>query len=156
DVTLLFPTMPTKTEKDRAKSGTGSLGGSLSQPQRPHGGGGGNDQKRTSRGVPPLPSLNQQLAQPSPQPPVIEHPTLIIRPSVYADPKSFPTLNGKVGVLDSPPDAPPSRGPGSGTGIGTGKGPGYRQGEDGNVGGNKNRDGGRTYSGCCDGIPVMG
>src|SRR5262249_28107270 len=156
DVRLLFPTIRTKTEKDQAKSGAGSLGGSLRHLQDPGGGGGANDQKRTSRGVPPLPSLDQQLAQPSPEPPVIEHSMLIIKPTVYADPKSFPPMNGRVGVLDSPPDAPPSRGSGSGSGIGSGKGPGYREGDGGNVGGHNNRDGGGTYSGCCDGIPVMG
>jgi TonB family protein len=156
DVTLLFPIMPAKTEKDRAKSGAGSLGGSQRNLQNPGGGGGANDQKRTSRGVLPLPSLNQQLAQPSLDPPVIEHSTLIIKPTVYADPKSFPPMNGQVGILDSPPDAPPSRGSGSGTGIGPGEGPGYRDGKGGNVGGRNNRIGGGTYSGCCDGIPVMG
>jgi len=87
---------------------------------------------------------------------VIEHSTLIIKPTVYADPKSFPPMNGQVGILDSPPDAPPSRGSGSGTGIGPGEGPGYRDGKGGNVGGRNNRIGGGTYSGCCDGIPVMG
>jgi TonB family protein len=148
EVRLLLPTTPTKTEKNQAKSGAGSLGGSLSQPQRPHGGGGANDLRRTSKGVPPPPS--------SPVPPVIEYSTLIIKPTVNVDPKSLPIMKGQIGILDSPPDAPPSRGSGSGSGIGSGKGPGYREGEGGNVGGHKNRDGGGTYSGCCDGIPVMG
>ena len=155
EVNLLLPTIRIKTEKNQAKSGTGSLGGSLSQPQRPHGGGGGNDQRRTSRGVPPLPSLNQQLAQPSLDPPVIEHSTLVIRPSVYADPKSLPHMNGQVGMLDSPPDAPPSRGPGPGTGIGQGKGPGYGLGERGGVGGGQFGPGGGPTTGPGGDIAVM-
>ena len=65
-------------------------------------------------------SLDPQLAQPNPEPPVIEHSTLIIRPTVYADPKSLPHMKGPVGMLDSPPEAPPSRGSGRGTGIGHG------------------------------------
>ena len=148
EVNILLPTIRIKTEKNQAKSGTGSLGGSLSKPQRPHGGGGANDQRRTSRGVPPPP--------PSPEPPVIEYSALTIKPTVSVDPKSLPIMKGQIGMLDSPPDAPPSRGPGAGTGMGPGKGPGYGPGEGGNVGGHNNRDGGGTYSGCCDGIPVMG
>jgi TonB family protein len=155
EVNILLPRINTKTDKNQAKSGTGSLGGSLSQPQRPHGGGGANDHKRTSRGVPRLPSLNQQLAQPSLDPPVIEHSTLVIRPSIYADPKSLPIMKGQVGVLDSPPDAPPSRGPGSGTGIGRGNGPGYERGEKGGVGGGPPGPGGGDTTGCCGNAPVM-
>jgi TonB family protein len=154
DVRLLLPTV--RTEKNQAKSGTGSLGGSLRDLQDPGGGGGGNDQKRTSKGGLPTASLNPQLAQPNPEPPVIEHSTLIIKPTVYADPKSLPPMKGPVGMLDSPPEAPPSRGPGAGTGIGQGNGPGYGQGVGGNVGGRNNRIGGGPHSGCCDGVPVMG
>jgi len=155
EVTILLPTINTKTEraKNQAKSGAGSRGGSLSRPHRPSGGGGGNDQKRTSRGVPPIASLNQQLAQPDLELPVIAHSTLIIRPSVYADPDSLRRLKGPVGMLDSPPEAP-SRGPGHGTGIGPGKGPGYGPGEGGNVGGRPVRIGGGP-GGLGDGIPVM-
>ena len=155
EVGILLPAINTKTAraKNQAKSGDGSLGGSLSRPQRPNGGGGGNDQKRTSKGVPPLASLNQQLAQPDPEPPIIAHSTLIIRPSVYADPKSLQHLKGPVGMLDSPPDAPPSRGPGHGTGIGPGDGPGYGPGKDGGGGGRSLRIGGGP--GGSDGIPVM-
>ena len=157
EVTLLLPTIDTKTEsaKNQAKSGSGLLGGSLSQPKRSNGGGAGNDQKRTSRGVPPTASLDQQLAQPDPTPPVIAHSTLIIRPTVYADPNSLPHLKGQVGMLDSPPEAPPSRGSGPGTGIGSGKGPGYAQGEGGGVGGGIFRIGGGPPRGPGDDIPVM-
>ena len=156
DVNLLLPTVRIKTENNQAKSGTGSLGGNLRRLQDPGGGGGGNDQKRASSGVLPTASLNPQLAQPSPEPPMIEHSTLIIRPSVVADPKSLPSMKGLVGMLDSPPEAPPSRGSGPGTGIGQGKGPGYGPGAGGNVGGRNNQIGGGPHSGCCDGIPAMG
>jgi TonB family protein len=155
EVNILLPTIPAKTDKNQAKSGAGLLGGSLSQPKRSNGGGGANDQKRTSRGVLPPASLNQQLAQPNPEPPVIEHSTLIIRPSVYADPKSLPPMKGQVGMLDSPPEAPPSRGPGAGTGIGPGKGQGYGQGERGGIGGGPFRIGGGPPGSDGDGIPVM-
>jgi TonB family protein len=155
EVRILLPTVETKTDsaKDRGKSGM--LGGSLSERKRPGGGGGGNDQMRTSRGVPPLPSLNQQQAQPDPKPPVIEHSSLIIRPSVYVDPNSLKHLNGPVGMLDSPPDAPPSRGPGKGTGNGPGVGPGYGPGVGGNVGGKSMVFGGGRTTGSDDGIKVM-
>ncbi|MBO0727467.1 MAG: energy transducer TonB [Blastocatellia bacterium] len=132
DVNLLVPIV--KTEKDQAKSGSGFLGGSLPQPKRATGGGGADDHKRTSRGVPPIAS-KQQFAQPNPDPPVIEHSTLVIVPSVVADPNSLIRMNGQVGMLDSPPEAPPSRGPGSGTGMGPGNGPGYGPGANGGVGG---------------------
>lgn len=151
DVRLLFPV---KTAKNQAKSGAGLLGGSLIDPQRSRGGGGANDQKRTSRGVHPVASLSPQVAQPSPDPPVIAHSTLIIRPSVVADPKSLPHMKGPVGMLDSPPDAPPSRGPGAGTGIGPGKGSGYGPGVGVNVGGGPPRPGGGLTTGPGD-IAVM-
>lgn len=156
EVTLLFPTSPTKAGKNQAKSGAESPGGSLRRLQDPGGGGGGNDQKRTSRGVPPLPSLNQQLAQPNPEPPVIPHSTLIIRPSVVADPNSLRHMKGPVGMLDSPPEAPPSRGPGRGTGIGPDKDQGYGQGENGGAGGGPFRIGSGRPSLGGDGIPDMG
>jgi TonB family protein len=156
EVRILLPNVETKTDsaKDRGKSGT--LGGSRSKPDQTNGGGGANDLKRTSRGAPPLASLNPQLAQPDPKPPVIEHSSLVIRPSVYADPNSLPHPKGTVGMLDSPPDAPPSRGPGKGTGIGPGSGPGYGPGVGGNVGGKLMGIGGGPHTGPGnDGIPVM-
>jgi TonB family protein len=144
DVNLLLPTIRVKTENNQAKSGTGSLGGSQRHLQDPGGGGGGNDQKLASRGVIPTTS-NQQLAQPNPEPPVIEHSTLIIIPSVIADPKTLPQMKGQVGMLDSPPEAPPSRGSGPGSGIGPGIGPGYGPGRDSNFGNGPNRIGGGPY-----------
>ncbi len=157
DVRILLPTVKTNTEsaKNQAKSGAGKLGGSLSQPNRPGGGGGGDDQKRASRGVPPTASLNQQLAQPDPKPPVIPHSSLIIRPTVVADPKSLPTMKGPIGMMDSPPDAPPARGSGPGSGMGQGSGSGYGTGKGSNVGGGSPRIGGGPTYGSSDGIPVM-
>jgi TonB family protein len=147
DVRLLFPTIRIKTEKNQAKSGTGSVGGSLSQPQRSRGGGGANDLRQTNRGVPPPP--------PSPEPPVIEHSTLIIKPTVNVDPKSLPIMKGQIGMLDSPPEAPPSRGPGHGNGIGPGKDDGYGPGEGNGVGGGRRRQGGGPTNGCCGDAAVM-
>jgi TonB family protein len=144
EVNILLPTIRVKTENNQAKSGSGSLGGSQRHLQDPRGGGGGDDQKRASRGVIPTAS-NQQLAQPNPEPPVIEHSTLIITPSVIADPKTLPQMKGQVGMLDSPPEAPPSRGSGPGSGIGPGSGPGYGPGKDGNFGNGTNRIGGGPY-----------
>jgi TonB family protein len=155
DVTFLLP-VPVKPEraKGATKSGAGMLGGSLPQRQRPGGGGGGNDQKRASAGVAPLASLNPQQAQPDFNPPQIPHTTLIIRPSVYADPNTLLRVKGPMGMPDGQPDAP-SRGDGPGTGFGPGKGPGYGPGEGGNSGNGKNRIGGGPTTGSGDEIAVM-
>jgi periplasmic protein TonB len=131
------------------------LGGSLSQSQRSRGGGGADDQKRASKGAHPNASLDRQLAPPTLDPPVIEHSTLIIVPTVVADPKSLLPMKGPVGVLDSPPDAPPSRGSGRGTGIGSGIGSGYEQGEGSGVGGGPFRPGGGRTTGSGNDIAVM-
>ncbi|HEY8459762.1 MAG TPA: energy transducer TonB, partial [Blastocatellia bacterium] len=144
EVTLLFPT--DSTGKDQAKSGAGFLGGSLRTLRRPGGGGGGNDRNRTSRGVPPAAS-DTQLAQPSPELPDIARSSLVIRPTVIADPNSLLSFKGPVGMLDSPPEAPPSRGSGPGSGIGQGKDAGYGPGSDNNVGGGPRRDGGGLTNG---------
>ncbi|HEY7180945.1 MAG TPA: energy transducer TonB [Blastocatellia bacterium] len=152
DVRLLMPIV--KTENNQAKSGSGFLGGSLPQPKRATGGGGTDDHKRTGRGVPPI-ALKQQFAQPNPDPPVIEHSTLVIVPSVVADPNSLIRLQGQVGMLDSPPEAPPSRGSGSGTGIGPGKGPGYGPGANGGVGGGSYGPAGGHTTGPGNGFPAM-
>jgi TonB family protein len=153
DVRLLLPTV--KTDKDQAKSGDGRLGGSLRSLQDPGGGGGGDHQLRASKGGTPTPSFSPQLAQPLPDPPVIEHSTLVIQPTVYADPNSMIRVKGLVGMMDSPPDAPPSPGSGPGTGMGQGNGPGYGSGNDGNVGKGSMRIGGGSPTGPGNGIPDM-
>lgn len=152
EVTLLMPTV--KTEKNQAKSGNGLLGGSLPKPQRSHGGGGGDDLKKTSRGVPP-PASSRQLAQPTPELPEIAHSSLVIRPTVIADPNSLIRLKGPVGMMDSPPEAPPSRGSGPGNGIGQGKDSGYGPGENTGVGGGSYRPGGGRTTGPGGDIGVM-
>jgi TonB family protein len=143
EVTLLIPTV--RTEKDQAKSGKGFLGGSLPDPRRPHGGGGANDHKRASKGPPPAAS-DVQLAPPTPQLPEIARSSLVIRPTVIADPNSLLRFKGPVGMLDSPPEAPPSPGSGRGTGIGQGDGSGYASGKRAGVGGgiDDGPGGGRT------------
>jgi protein TonB len=138
--------MPTvRTEKNQAKSGNGFLGGSLPERKRSQGGGGGDDDKRASKGVPPTGS-DLQLMQPSPEPPKIEHSSMVIRPTVIADPKSLIQMKGPVGMMDSPPEAPPSRGSGPGNGIGQGDGSGYATGNRAGVGGGiyNGPGGGRT------------
>jgi protein TonB len=152
DVRLLFPTV--KTEKDQAKSGDGRLGGSLRSQQRPGGGGGGNDQKRASNGG-PSEAATLQLAQPNPKLPEIAHSSLVIKPTVIADPNSLIRFKGPVGMLDSPPEAPPSPGSGPGNGTGPGKGSGYGPGSDDNVGGGPRRPGGGPTTGTGNDSYVM-
>jgi TonB family protein len=143
DVTLLLPTV--RTEKNQAKSGNGFLGGSQPDPKRSHGGGGADHDKRVSRGVPPTGS-DLQLMQPSPEPPKIEHSSMVIRPTVIADPNSLLRMKGPVGTMDSPPEAPPSPGSGPGNGVGQGNGSGYATGNLAGVGGGtyNGPPGGRT------------
>jgi TonB family protein len=157
EVNLIIPVLNEKVEraKTQAKSSDGLLGGSLRQPQRSGGGGGGNEQRRATRGAAPLPSLNPQQAQPDPEPPVIAHSTLIIRPSVFVDPNSLQHMKGVVGTAEGP-IAPPSRGKGPGTGIGNGQGPGYEDGIGGNIGGGPRKDGGGPLTGTSNDIYVMG
>jgi TonB family protein len=144
EVTLLIPTV--RTEKDQAKSGKGFLGGSQSQRQRSQGGGGGNYQQRANRGAPPAAS-DVQLPQPSIQLPEIARSSLVIHPTVIADPNSLLRFKGPVGMMDSPPEAPPSRGSGPGNGIGEGKDSGYGMGSGNNVGGGPKRPGGGLTTG---------
>jgi TonB family protein len=157
ETALLLPVFNDKVEraKTQAKSSDGLLGGSLRQPQRSGGGGGGNEQRRGARGVPPLPSLNPQQAQPDPEPPVIAHSTLIIRPSVFVDPNSLQHMKGVVGTADGP-IAPPSRGKGPGTGIGDGKDAGYGNGSKGGTGDGEFKLGGGPHSGPGKDLYVMG
>jgi hypothetical protein len=132
EVRLLLPTV--RTENNQAKSGNGFLGGSQPDPKRSHGGGGGDDDKRASRGVPPTGS-DLQLMKPSPEPPKIEHSSMVIRPTVIADPNSLLRMKGPVGTMDSAPEAPPSPGSGPGNGVGQGDGNGYGPGKRVGVGG---------------------
>jgi TonB family protein len=152
DVTLLLPTV--RTEKNQAKSGDGLLGGRLPKPKRQHGGGGGDDDKRISKGGPPT-AADLQLMQPSPEPPEIPHSSMVIRPTVIADPNSLIHMKGPVGALDSPPEAPPSRGSGPRNGIGQGNGSGYERGERAGVGGGSDAPGGSRTTGIGNDSYVM-
>ena len=149
-VRIVIPTSKELAEESNT-SNRGLLGGSLPQIRRARGGGGGNDGARSRRGGPPDASLNPQVARPNLDPPRIPNPTLIIRPTVYADPSTLKHFAGPIGEVTGAIDAP-SRGPGKGTGIGPGNGPGYGPGEDGNTGGNKMRMGGGPTNGTSDTI----
>lgn len=142
----LVPIFKPEPTNSRARAGRGRLGGSLAQPQRAHGGGGGNRQTPASRGVQPAALLNQQILLPQPEPPKIIHPTLVVTPNVIGDPRSFLQMKGRVGLAHGQTDVP-SPGEGPGTGIGPGTGPGYDRGEGGNRGGSKPRLGGGELTG---------
>lgn len=136
EVVRLIISTPLEKKETASRKSQGMLGGSLQQRQlqRAGGGGGGGDHVKTSRGVPPVASLNQQLAQPNLDPPKLPNATLIMQPSVYADPKTLLHVSGPIGERNGQNEIP-SRGPGPGTGIGPGSGLGYGPGRDGNVGG---------------------
>ena len=116
------------------KSSDGFLGGSQRQRRRARGGGGSGDRTPANVGVAPTASLMQQLKAPDPMPPKIEHPSLIVRETVFADPKSFLPRFGTIGLKDGV-NGPLSAGEGPGTGLGPGEGPGYNKGRKGGVGG---------------------
>lgn len=145
-IKLLFRVPPDNATANAAKNAAGRLGGSLTQPQRAHGGGGGSDAMPVSRGEKPLAALLPQINPPSFEPPKMQA-SLIVPETVFADPKTLLKLkDGPVGELRGQLVAP-SRGPGEGTGIGPGKGPGYGPGKDGNTGGGAFKPGGGTTTG---------
>jgi len=148
DPEFVVPLVAVKPEKSAksAKTNQGLLGGSLLKQQRAKGGGGGNDQAPTSKGVNPTPSLSQQLMKPDLSTPKIPNPSLVVTPTVYADPKSFLNVTGPIGVRNGQTEIP-SLGNGPGTGIGPGKGPGYGPGENGGVGGGQFTPGGGKTTG---------
>lgn len=134
--TFIVPVFLTKPEvaQSTAKPNQGHLGGSLQQPRRAHGGGGGGDHAPASRGAAPTALLAQQVMKPDLELPKIEHPTWIVTPTIYADPKSFLKMTGPAGMRNGQTEIP-SLGNGPGTGVGPGKGSGYGPGENGGVGG---------------------
>lgn len=148
--------LPTVAKSDFSKGRDGHLGGSLQQPLRAHGGGSGGEQNAASAsgGHSPRAALTPQERKPDPEPPKIEHPTLIQVPTIVADPLVVKFVSGPTGVPTAPP-APPSKGPGTqgglgngdGTGVGTGKGPGYGPGNNGNTGGGHFAIGGQLSTG---------
>jgi len=144
---LVVPIITAKQEAaERARSNQGLLGGSFQQRQRAHGGGGGGDQAATSQGVAPTAALTQQVMKPDLRLPTVEHPTWIVTPTIYADPKSFLKTDGQIGLRNGQTEIP-SLGNGPGPGVGPGKGPGYGPGENGNTGGGKFKPGGGETTG---------
>jgi TonB family protein len=144
-IKLIWPMRPAKSEYTRGRNG--HLGGSLPQPQRAQGGGSGGDRQSlpASRGVLPQPSLDQQLKLPDPAPQKIKDATLLVAPTIVADPRTLPYVRGQIGLPDAPP-VPPSKGPGDGGGIGNDDGTGVgRNGHGAGFGpGYKFNTGGRT------------
>jgi TonB family protein len=137
-----------------SKASNGFLGGSRPQPRRARGGGGGGDQTPATRGVAPTPSLTMQLKAPSLRLPTIEHPTLRITETIYADPQSFLKMKGPYGLKEGI-NGPPSLGEGPGTGVGPGDGPGYGKGRKGGVGGDEFVPPGGKTTGSDDGPLTM-
>lgn len=158
--------LPVAAKSEFNKGRDGHLGGSLSQPLRAHGGGGGGEPNATSPsgGNTPRAALMRQERLPDPEPPKIAHPTLIQVPTIVADPIVVKFVSGPTGVPSAPP-APPSKGPGQhgglgnsdGTGVGPGTGTGYGPGSDGNTGKGRFQIGGQppTGTGERSGLPQM-
>jgi TonB family protein len=148
--------LPITAKSEFSKGRDGHLGGSLPQPLRAQGGGGGGKPNASpaSSGQSPRATLTPQERLPDPEPPKIVHPTLIQVPTIVADPLAVKFVIGPTGVPNAPP-APPSNGPGNqgglgnsdGTGIGTGIGPGTGAGRNGNFGGGHFSIGGQRTTG---------
>ncbi|MBS1790350.1 MAG: TonB family protein [Acidobacteria bacterium] len=121
--------------KESAKAKEKLLGGSKSQPKQASGGGGGgrNEPTPPSQGRPPQMALTPQIIMPSPEPPKIKDPSLVVPVTLYGDPKMMPPMKGPIGDPEGVP-APPSSGPGSGAGIGRGSGTGVGSGGGGGLG----------------------
>ncbi len=147
DPEFIVPVFLAKPEatKHETKSKQGHLGGSLPQPQRAQGGGGGGDKTPAGKGGPITASLTQQVMPPDLRPP-LPNPSWIVTPTIYADPKSFLKMNGPAGLRNGQLEVP-SLGKGPGTGIGDGKDNGYGPGEKGGVGGKQFKPGGGETTG---------
>lgn len=120
---------------EKAKAAKKELGGSKPKPKPASGGGGGGRQQPTppSKGVPPQMALTPQIIPPSPEPPKIKNPQMVVASTIYGDPKTIPTMRGPIGDPTGIP-APPSSGPGRGDGIGRGQGQGVGAGDGGGLG----------------------
>ncbi|MBO0798644.1 MAG: energy transducer TonB, partial [Blastocatellia bacterium] len=134
----LPPPEPEKVEvklPEKPKVEKQQLGGSKPKPKPATGGGGGGKQQPTppSKGVPPQMSLTPPIMPPSPEPPKIKNPQLVVAQTIYGDPKTIPTMKGPIGDPTGIP-APPSSGPGAGGGIGRGGGAGVGKGQGGGLG----------------------
>jgi TonB family protein len=137
---VMYQPPPTETKIDvklpeKAKAERKELGGSKPKPKPATGGGGGGRQQPTppSKGVPPQMALTPPIIPPSPEPPKIKNPQLVVAQTIYGDPKTIPTMKGPIGDPTGIP-APPSSGPGTGGGIGRGGGQGVGSGDGGGLG----------------------
>lgn len=125
DTTHLIVPLLLTAPSEFKRGNAGHLGGSSLQLKRAQGGGSGGDHQLTpaSGGVRPHALLTAQIKLPDPFPPRIERPSLIVQPTVLADPATLPHVKGQIGLAENPP-APPSKGPGDGGGIGNQHGTG--------------------------------
>jgi TonB family protein len=138
DLVLLTPLIETKIDVKVPEKETATkkeLGGSKPKPKPATGGGGGGRKEPTppSKGVPPQMALTPQIIPPSPEPPKIKNPQLVVAQTIYGDPKTIPPMRGPIGDPTGIP-APPSPGPGTGAGIGRGAGTGVGGGAGGGLG----------------------
>jgi TonB family protein len=138
ELTLLTPLIETKIDvkvPEKANVAKKELGGSKPKPRPAAGGGGGGRQTPTppSKGVPPQMALTPQIIPPSPEPPKIKNPSMVVASTIYGDPKTIPIMKGPIGDPTGIP-GPPSPGPGTGAGIGRGAGTGVGVGDGGGLG----------------------
>jgi TonB family protein len=138
ELALLTPLIDTKIDvklPEKANAAKKELGGSKPKPKPASGGGGGGRKEPTppSKGVPPQMAMTPQIMPPSPEPPKIKNPQLVVASTIIGDPKTIPTMKGPIGDPTGIP-APPSPGPGSGAGIGRGDGTGVGRGDGGGLG----------------------
>lgn len=135
DITMIDLNNPEVKLPESAKAKEKMIGGSKSQPKPASGGGGGGRNQPTppSKGVPPQMALTPPIIPPSPDPPKIKNPSLVVASTIYGDPKALPPMKGPIGDPTGVP-APPSSGPGSGDGIGRGRGQGVGSGDGGGAG----------------------
>jgi TonB family protein len=138
ELALLTPLIETKIDvkvPEKPKAEKKELGGSKPKPKPATGGGGGGRKEPTppSKGVPPQMALTPPIIPPSPEPPKIKNPQLVVASTIYGDPKTIPVMKGPIGDPTGIP-APPSSGPGTGGGIGRGAGQGVGVGSGGGLG----------------------
>ena len=112
------------------------------------GGGGKNEQTPASKGRLPKASLTDPIVAPTSHPPVIEHPSLPVAPTIQVNPSMIPPQNPNLPIgLPTGVVGPASDGPGSGGGIGSGKGGGIGSGDGTGLGpGHGKGTGGGDYS----------
>lgn len=134
-------------------NGRGAGGGSNLKQEKPGGGGGGGDHdpKPANLGKLPPPTLLPQINAPSPKPPVIKNPSLVVPATIQVDPllvQNDPRLlpfgdpKSQATELSAGPGDGGGSGDGPGGGIGPGSGTGYGPGHDFNTGGGRAKVGG--------------